>query len=46
MWVAWHIGGAAGTLDQWLDHDDFTRSIITKELLARIDANNAQFQKK
>lgn len=41
MWVAWHIGAAAGTFEQWLDQDEFTKSVMRHELTKRIEAHNA-----
>lgn len=44
MWVAWHIGAAAGTIEQWYERDEFTKSVIRRELKRRIDLHNAPLE--
>jgi hypothetical protein len=44
LWVAWHIGAAAGALEDWYDLDEFTRSVIRRELKQRIEQNNLPFE--
>jgi hypothetical protein len=41
--VAWHIKGAAGTFEQWLDLPEFDREVIVREVHRRISMHNAAF---
>lgn len=41
--VAWHLKGAAGTIDEWLAMDSFKRQVVVMETRRRVKVYNSQF---